>query len=62
MKPELKSAIGVDYITFASVSIHADICLLISCVNTGFRIAKLTKNAIEISAAVTTEIMVNIST
>ena len=46
VKPKLKSAIGADSTTFAEVSKHANICLLISYVNTGLELQ--TKNAIEI--------------
>ena len=39
VKPKIKSAIGVDWISVCLVSKYTDICLLISCLNTGFRIA-----------------------
>ena len=47
VNPKLNSAIGVDWIKVCLVSKHTDICLLISCLNTGFRIAILTKNVTE---------------
>ena len=37
VKPKLKSATGVNWITVCQVSKYTDICLLFSCMNTGFR-------------------------
>ena len=39
VKPKLQSIIDADWITFTKLSRPAKICLMISCVNTGFTIA-----------------------